>query len=90
MESAAAWKAADVADSGVWSVTLDATQRAELVGAAREAVAAGYSPLEVPQAAFDLPSLHDAVARWSSALVSGRGFVLIRGFSRSRSSLRTR
>ena len=43
MESSAVWKAADVADSGDWSVTLDATQRAELVGAAREAVAKGYS-----------------------------------------------
>lgn len=80
IESTAVWNAADVADSGDWSVTLDATQRAELVGAAHQAVAVGYSPLEVPQSAFDLPSLHDAVARWSRALVSGRGFVLIRGF----------
>ena len=80
MESSAVWKAADVADSGDWSVTLDATQRAELVGAAHEAVAKGYSPREVLQSAFDLPSLHDAVARWSRALVRGRGFVLIRGF----------
>jgi hypothetical protein len=45
MESAGVCKAADVADTGDWSVALDATQRAELVGAARKAVAAGYSPL---------------------------------------------
>jgi len=80
MDSAAAWKAADVVESGDWSVVLDATQRAELVGAAREVLAADYSPLDVPQSAFDLPSIRDTLARWSSALVSGRGFVLLRGF----------
>ena len=78
--SEAVWRAGDVADRALWSVTLSAQQRADIVEAVEAAAERGERPASVPRDAFDIPSLRSAVSAWTQMLQAGRGFVLVRGF----------
>lgn len=77
---AAVWRAADVAADRSWEVRLTEHARRAIVEAAGAAAAAGASCPLLTREGFPLPALADDLARWSSMLHSGRGFLLLRGF----------
>jgi hypothetical protein len=77
---AAVWRTADVAGDNSWRITLDETQRATIVDAARRAVAVGAPLHSVTAQTFPLAGMEADLERWSSALGSGRGFLLIQDF----------
>ena len=80
VESTAAWRAFDVADTSEWTTVLSSAQRDELVAAASHAVAAGLTAATITRQEFAIPSLEARIHEWSRALNKGRGFVLVRGF----------
>ncbi len=79
----AVWREADVRADRTWEIELGDNARNAIVGAATAARAtlAGASLGSLTREQFPLPAaLHDEVARWSSMLQGGCGFVLLRGF----------
>ena len=77
---AAVWRTADVAADTRWRIDLDEAQRAELVAAARDAMARGVTVDTIAAAGFPLPGMREAIATWSAELEQGFGFLLLRGF----------
>jgi hypothetical protein len=80
VESAAAWRASDVADSTTWTATLTDTERSEIIEAARSVVAAGRTPTTLEPHDFALSTFESRVDGWADQLANGRGFMLLRGF----------
>jgi hypothetical protein len=80
VSSAAVWRPADFADVSQWMTILSASERDEIVTAARAAVSAGLTAGTVSSADFPLPALAARLAGWVRELSAGRAFVLIRGF----------
>lgn len=76
----AMWRTADVVDDPSWHVTLDDVQRAELVSAARSAIAEGVTVGSVKASMFALDTLVDVFEACTRDLSRGRGFVMIHGF----------
>jgi hypothetical protein len=79
-QGAAVWRAADAHADRSWSIELTEAQRDELVTTTRAAVAVGVTLSTMSRERFPLPGLSTAVAEWSRALESGRGFLLLRHF----------
>jgi len=77
--SPAVWTPADWADPAEWTIELAADERDEIVVATERAVAAGRSIDDLGIDDFPLPTISAQAVEWS-ALLSGRGFVLLRGF----------
>lgn len=73
--SPAAWRAADVADAGEWTVVLTDQERDEIVDAVRAAGTSGE---------IVLPAIAGRVAGWAQQLHEGRGFLLLRRFPTDR------
>lgn len=74
------WIAADVVDDPSWTIRLDDDQRNAIVDATRRAIGRGVSIGTMTAAEFPLEGMGAALARWSDALQSGRGVLLLRGF----------
>jgi hypothetical protein len=77
--SPAVWTAADVADPEQWTIELNDLERAEIVIATERALTAGRTIDDLEVDDFPLATLAARAVEWS-ALLSGRGFVLLRGF----------
>ena len=80
VSSPAVWRPADFADASEWMTTLSASERDEIVTAARAAIRAGLRAATVRTQDFPLPGLAAKLAGWVRELSAGRAFVLIRGF----------
>jgi hypothetical protein len=81
--SPAVWTPADWADPAEWTIELTDGERDEIVVATERAVAAGRSIDDLGVDDFPLPTIAARAVEWS-ALLSGRGFVLLRGFPTDR------
>ena len=82
-QSHAVWLPTDFADPDEWTIDLTDEERDEIVVAAERAVDAGTTIEDVVIADFPLPTLGARALEWSE-LLSGRGFVLLRGFPTDR------
>jgi len=80
VEGPSVWSAPELADPSIWTLELTEQQRHELVVQAEAAVTAGRTVGTLTQADMPLPSLGPVVDAAVTALSSGRGFVLVRGF----------
>lgn len=80
IESAAVWRAADLADPGRWTAVLTDQERAEIVAATATARAQGATVATMDRQQFPLPSLAVRAEAWSRQLSDGPGFVLLRRF----------
>jgi hypothetical protein len=79
LDSPAAWRGAEMAGRDEWIVRLAAGEIEELERAAA-AVAARHLGLDaVRREDFPLPTLAARIAAWARELISGRGFLLVRG-----------
>jgi hypothetical protein len=67
--SPSVWRPADFADVGEWTVTLSATERGEIVAAARAAAGSGLTAATVRREDVPLPGL---AANWSAGSASCR------------------
>jgi hypothetical protein len=74
------WRAADMADSTSWTVELTDEQRREIVAEASAAVNYGRTIATLTRDDVPLTSLQPVFDATMSALTSGRGFILLRGF----------
>ncbi|MFO0612103.1 MAG: TauD/TfdA family dioxygenase [Polyangiaceae bacterium] len=74
-----AFRGPELQSSDEWIHVLDDAERAELADATRALRARSLALSAVTRDAVALPVLAPAIARWRSALRSGRGFVLVRG-----------
>jgi hypothetical protein len=74
------WRAGDLADDSSWIIELTADQRRRIVTAARQAAAAGTELASLSTETFALAGMEADLADWATALASGRGFLLLRGF----------
>jgi len=79
IESHAAWRGADLANSDAWIVRLTPEQIDELDRARASVRARGLALAEVGRGEFPLPTLAPVIAEWARELASGRGFLLLRG-----------
>lgn len=79
IESAAAWKGAEVTRDDSWLVRLEQSQVAEIEAALAHAKATGRDLGEIGRDDFPLPSLSAEIDKWASELRDGRGFLLVRG-----------
>ncbi len=77
--SPAAWRGADLAFDDSWVEQLTHDEVGELEAAVAGVKRAGRGMAETGRAEFPLPALSRRIARWSQHLLSGRGFLLIRG-----------
>lgn len=74
------WRGVDLRDRpDLWEVRLSAESAAEIVDAARQAVAAGLVLADVDAARFPLPAVSREVAQWRERITAGPGFVVVRG-----------
>jgi hypothetical protein len=80
VDGAAVWRTADVLAEDDWYIEFTEAQRTAIVDATRTAIAAGVTLGAVRRESFPLPALADDIDRWTAAVESGRGFVLLRGF----------
>lgn len=80
VETAAAWRAADLADPAEWTVVLTDDERAEIVAATDVARRAGATVADLDRSGFPLPTLGPRMVEWSRLLAEGRGFLLLRRF----------
>ena len=81
--SPAVWTAADVADPEQWTIELSDDERDEIVTATEQALAAGRTIDDLGVDDFPLRTLAARAVEWSG-LLSGRGFLLLRGFPTDR------
>jgi hypothetical protein len=79
IESPAAWRGADLANSDAWIVRLTPEKIDELDRARASVRARGLVLAQVGRDAFPLPTLTPVIAEWARELASGRGFRLLRG-----------
>jgi hypothetical protein len=77
LETACEWRAADIGEEYVFTLTDEHV--AELDAALVHAEAVTDDVLEITRADFPLPTLAPALARITDGLINGRGVVLIRG-----------
>lgn len=74
------WRGADLADRPeLWEVTLAPASATEIVSAARAAVNRGLTLAEVDASQFPLPGVAAEIAEWRERIVSGPGFIVVRG-----------
>lgn len=78
--SPSAWKSADGADAGEWTVELALADISEITHAAERAAASGITSTTLTRDDFPLPTLRPRIDEWAEELRAGRGFVLVRGF----------
>ncbi len=76
---AAAWRGADLTDSGEWRVRLDVDQVDEIDRALATARASGKPTGELTAQDFPLPNVSAEIARWRHELDGGRGFLVVSG-----------
>jgi hypothetical protein len=77
LESAAEWRAADVAEPEAWTLRLTASDHAELDAALATATAKSTDPLEIGREDFPLQDLAAKLDDAVGILLDGRGFVRI-------------
>ena len=77
--SASAWRGSDLAADDSWVERLERDEVGELEAAVAGVKRAGRGMAEIGRADFPLPALSRRIARWSQQLLSGRGFLLVRG-----------
>jgi hypothetical protein len=80
IDSPAAWRSSDVADSTAWTLELDDDQRDELVRVAQTAAAKGRTIATLSQDDVPLPRLRGTLDAIVRILAHGHGFVLVRRF----------
>ncbi len=76
----AVWNARTVGDSATWTHTLGSEARNSIIEAATRLRKAGTTIDTISRGDFDLEVLRPLVRSWTDELVTGRGFVLVRGF----------
>lgn len=76
----AAWRGADIAQSGQWMIAFSAEDLDELDQAIKQHVASGRGMDQINPETFVLPKLKAKLARAIDETLSGCGFVLLRGF----------
>ncbi|HEB88437.1 MAG TPA: taurine catabolism dioxygenase TauD [Deltaproteobacteria bacterium] len=86
LETAAEWRAADVADESVWTEVFGPAELEEIDGALRHALAKSRDVLEISRGDFPLPTLRPRLEKIEDELINGRGFVRLRGIDRGRYS----
>ena len=79
---ASAWRGMEMAASGAWIHTLSARETGEIDAALDAVKRRKIDILDVSRAAFPLPTLGPVLEGIRRELLSGRGFVLIRGIPR--------
>lgn len=79
LESAAAWRGADLPTLEGLAYTLAPEEVEEIRGTLAIAAQSGRPAREMTAGDFPLPTLEKKIAEWREALVAGRGFQLIRG-----------
>ena len=84
LEENCEWHPRDVADETLWTEVLDRGDQEELDQALRHALTVSADVLEVQREDFPLPGLAPRLKRIEDELISGRGFVRLRGIDRSR------
>jgi Taurine catabolism dioxygenase TauD, TfdA family len=84
LETAAEWRAADVADPEAWTVRLRASDHAELDHALVTAKRKSTDPLDLTREDFPLDGLATTLAGVVDVLLDGRGFVRIAALDASR------
>ena len=84
LETACEWMTGDVADSAQWTEVLSDAEVAEIDAAMAVARAKSPDLLAIGKSDFPLPTLAPRLRRIEEELMSGRGFVLIRGLPRAR------
>jgi hypothetical protein len=84
LETSCEWMADDVADPARWTVVLSDSEVAEIERALAVARAKSSDFLEIGKDDFPLPALGPRLERIERDLMSGRGFVLLRGLPRER------
>jgi len=80
IDSPAAWRASDLADTSAWTIELTEPQRHEVASMARAAVGAGRTIATLTLDDAALPSLGRTLGEVVRILADGHGFVLLRGF----------
>ncbi|HEY5070847.1 MAG TPA: TauD/TfdA family dioxygenase [Caulobacteraceae bacterium] len=86
LETTCEWRAADVADPAAWTELLGEAEVEEIDSAIASARAKSSNLLEIGRADFPLPTLAARLHAIEQELMSGRGFVLLRGLPRERYS----
>lgn len=79
LDGPAAWNGPELARRADWNVRLSGEQIGELERAAETVEGRGLDLAEVRRGDFPLPTLAPAIAGWARELISGRGFLLVRG-----------
>jgi len=80
------WTSAQVADEALWTELLSPDELEELDAALRHALGKSDDVLEIGREDFPLPSLRPRLVAIEHELISGRGFVRLRGIDRDRYS----
>jgi len=84
LEEECEWQARDVADESSWTEVFDRDELEELDAALRHALEVSSDVLEVEREDFPLPGLAPRLQQIEDQLISGRGFVRLRGIDRAR------
>ena len=84
LEERCEWRATDVADESRWTEVFSNAEQDELHAALRHALAVSTDVLDIEKEHFPLPTLAARLKRIENDLISGRGFVRLRGVDRSR------
>jgi len=79
IESAAAWRGADLAESDSWRCELTAAQIDEFNRALDHAASTGRPTGSLTAADFPLPTLAPVIAQWRDTVAHGRGFQVVSG-----------
>ncbi len=79
IETAAAWRGEEMADSRAWRVRLTRKDQEELEHALATAKASGKPTGAMTPEDFPLPTLSQEIDRWRAEVDSGRGFQLVSG-----------
>jgi TfdA family taurine catabolism dioxygenase TauD len=82
-QSSAVWRPTDFAEADEWTIVLNDGERDEIVDATRRATSAGKTIDDIDIEDFPLPTLAARAVEWS-AILDGRGFVLLRRFPTDR------
>ena len=79
IDSPAAWRGVDLADSDEWRHALTGEQVEELEGALAHAASTGRSTGDLTPADFPLPTLRPVIRAWRDEIANGRGFQVVCG-----------
>jgi hypothetical protein len=86
LEPACEWTSAGMEDESVWTETFGPAELEELDKALRHALARSEDVLDIGREDFPLPNLRARLVAIERELISGRGFVRLRGVDRGRYS----